>query len=634
MSEMRPVKQAALDAVDFEVNEYNRGGDPNGEVVARHINAIDEQGNRSHVSIDDMLLTRGYDPDAYKEHKKEFSEDGEDHIEQTTNSGDEGEEQGEPHLEPPTATDEEKPYDWSSDEEMNTSDGKTPEKTETGESDFARRQKEIDRIIANRGSGEGDKRAKFEQRAESKEVSPETRRKFEKSIIDIVQSSLGKEWHNNDELMTNFSEAFYDFAEEKGWDEITKLRQLLEHTILINEIVSKQTPAETGAGEGGEPGVEGSNGNEGGATQQTPEKAEAIAGLNQELNNLFEELRKASSEDEMVQVKERLKDVTKKLFELEGKSEEDLEKALTSIDEFKLGSEGLSDEEKLDKLKQDIEEKYTKFLEALDSGDLDAAKQLKIELLDLFAQQADLEGLEQHVKEEILKNLDERMDNLINETPDELDENGEPTEKTRRQRISGRLWGIATKLRGKVANVFDRGGERMSKKRKVAILALGIVGTGTVVYLAAKGHIDINPWDGDGVDLNPFNNHPPQGGGGARPESLGGGSGGGASPQSPLEVQPPSGTGINPETGDLFRSDILMQVYDGKGAAQQFEMNGLVPQGYGQQLAQLLHDRGLDNGAHIPGFKDMGMWHTADGTSPWSNEAKQALLDFKAWMKL
>jgi hypothetical protein len=89
-------------------------------------------------------------------------------------------------------------------------------------------------------------------------------------------------------------------------------------------------------------------------------------------------------------------------------------------------------------------------------------------------------------------------------------------------------------------------------------------------------------------------------------------------------------TGINPATGDLFRSDLTMSVLDGKGFAYDVESAGIVPKGYGVKLAEYLHTKGFDNGAHIPGFKNLSMWHTSTGTSVWSTEAARALAEFKA----
>lgn len=87
--------------------------------------------------------------------------------------------------------------------------------------------------------------------------------------------------------------------------------------------------------------------------------------------------------------------------------------------------------------------------------------------------------------------------------------------------------------------------------------------------------------------------------------------------------------GTNPATGDLFRSTVSMDVLDGQGFIYDVEAAGIVPKGYGAELANFLHERGIDNGAHIPGFKYMGMWHTATGSSTWSNEATVALQLFK-----
>lgn len=84
----------------------------------------------------------------------------------------------------------------------------------------------------------------------------------------------------------------------------------------------------------------------------------------------------------------------------------------------------------------------------------------------------------------------------------------------------------------------------------------------------------------------------------------------------------------SPNWGSDF-SGIRMPVMDGKGFITDVESSGLVPKGYGAEFAQFLHVRGLDNGVDIPGFKNLGMWHTADGTSPWTNNAALALYEFK-----
>lgn len=88
--------------------------------------------------------------------------------------------------------------------------------------------------------------------------------------------------------------------------------------------------------------------------------------------------------------------------------------------------------------------------------------------------------------------------------------------------------------------------------------------------------------------------------------------------------------GWNPLTGDLFRSEIHMPVLDGQGFAFDVEDAGLVPKGRGYEFALYLHSLGLDDGAHIPGFKDLGMWHTSTGYSNWSTDAARALWNFNS----
>ncbi len=60
MSEKAPsINPAAEQAVTFKDKEYFKKGTD--EVVAHHVNAVDADGNETHVSIDDMLLARGYE---------------------------------------------------------------------------------------------------------------------------------------------------------------------------------------------------------------------------------------------------------------------------------------------------------------------------------------------------------------------------------------------------------------------------------------------------------------------------------------------------------------------------------------------------------------------------------------------
>jgi hypothetical protein len=106
-----------------------------------------------------------------------------------------------------------------------------------------------------------------------------------------------------------------------------------------------------------------------------------------------------------------------------------------------------------------------------------------------------------------------------------------------------------------------------------------------------------------------------------------------ATPEVPVVVEyPPLKLGIDPMTGDLYRSDIKMPVLDGHGFAFDAEAAGLVPKGMGDELTAHLQSKGLDDGAHIPGFKNGGMWHTETGYSPWSNEAALALAEFNDYI--
>ncbi len=63
MSESKPVNPEAFNAEEHVKIDYHN---KDGEIIAHHYYAVDEQGKKHHISTDDMLITRGYDPEAYK----------------------------------------------------------------------------------------------------------------------------------------------------------------------------------------------------------------------------------------------------------------------------------------------------------------------------------------------------------------------------------------------------------------------------------------------------------------------------------------------------------------------------------------------------------------------------------------
>jgi hypothetical protein len=81
MSESKPVKQIAFEAENHINIDYH---DKDGNVIAHHNYAVDEHGKKHHISIDDTLITRGYDPEAYK-NEPVITKEGSDDVETKPN---------------------------------------------------------------------------------------------------------------------------------------------------------------------------------------------------------------------------------------------------------------------------------------------------------------------------------------------------------------------------------------------------------------------------------------------------------------------------------------------------------------------------------------------------------------------
>lgn len=75
MSELKPVNPEAFNAEEHVKIDYHN---KDGEIVAHHYYAVDEQGKKHHISTDDMLITRGYDPEAYKNESDDIEDDTDD----------------------------------------------------------------------------------------------------------------------------------------------------------------------------------------------------------------------------------------------------------------------------------------------------------------------------------------------------------------------------------------------------------------------------------------------------------------------------------------------------------------------------------------------------------------------------
>lgn len=72
MSEKTPVSNPDSEVTNYVNVDYHRDGDKlNGEVVSHHVYGVDSEGKRTHVAADDMLLDRGYAPEAYGDYLAE-----------------------------------------------------------------------------------------------------------------------------------------------------------------------------------------------------------------------------------------------------------------------------------------------------------------------------------------------------------------------------------------------------------------------------------------------------------------------------------------------------------------------------------------------------------------------------------
>lgn len=63
MSESKPISPEAFNSEEHINIDYY---DKDGNVIAHHNYAVDERGKKHHISADDTLITRGYDPEAFK----------------------------------------------------------------------------------------------------------------------------------------------------------------------------------------------------------------------------------------------------------------------------------------------------------------------------------------------------------------------------------------------------------------------------------------------------------------------------------------------------------------------------------------------------------------------------------------
>lgn len=168
--------------------------------------------------------------------------------------------------------------------------------------------------------------------------------------------------------------------------------------------------------------------------------------------------------------------------------------------------------------------------------------------------------------------------------------------------------------------------EEEKRKRGLVVLGLGAAALG-VAYAHQKGYIDVNPFDGDGLDLNPFNNGP---------EGVEGGNGNGAENGIDDNVTDGGTEGNGNETGAeneySFSGETNVEIEQGSGYT--YELKELypnyTPQEYFEAHQAALEQFGPDYIEGVDYYLDKasGEYRLHPGRGQISEEARRFIEDF------